>query len=237
MDYGTFPWHVLIQRHKYDSAFCGGSIISSEWVLSAAHCCLGYDSLYLKFGTTVLNYEYDYSMTATDFHIHPYYHHQKHTKNVCLIKLPKSLQFSGRIQKISLEHRPWHFASQTSFALVSGFGQTSINPNIHSNYLLYAYVQILRKEYCDDFILHDEMHESNICSIGYVYHKPTCIGDIGSALVTKNEYGKFVQIGITSFGKEDCKHGTPSFYLEVSSVLQYIYYTTGIKSTFNDPKS
>jgi secreted trypsin-like serine protease len=36
---GKFPWQVAL----YDNTwfFCGGSLISNQWVLTAAHCAVG----------------------------------------------------------------------------------------------------------------------------------------------------------------------------------------------------
>jgi secreted trypsin-like serine protease len=34
---GQFPWQVAVRVENY-SYFCGGSVISSQWVLTAAHC-------------------------------------------------------------------------------------------------------------------------------------------------------------------------------------------------------
>ena len=35
----SWPWSVALLR--FDSYFCGGSLIDEEWVLTAAHCVYG----------------------------------------------------------------------------------------------------------------------------------------------------------------------------------------------------
>lgn len=39
---GAWPWQVaLLMKKLNDSQMCGGSLVSPEWIVSAAHCFMG----------------------------------------------------------------------------------------------------------------------------------------------------------------------------------------------------
>jgi len=37
---GSWPWQVALTRSTNAFPFCGGSIISTNWIITAAHCVL-----------------------------------------------------------------------------------------------------------------------------------------------------------------------------------------------------
>ena len=40
---GTHPWQVSIRYRANDVSFCGGSILSKNWIVTAAHCFKMYE--------------------------------------------------------------------------------------------------------------------------------------------------------------------------------------------------
>ena len=55
--------------------------------------------------------------------------------------------------------------------------------------------------------------------------KDSCRGDSGGALMIKTSSGKFLQVGVVSFGSIRCGNGFPAVYTKVSA------YATWIKQT------
>lgn len=114
-----FPWHVSIigKTESGSLQLCGGSLIAADWVLTAAHCVIGYIesqiffngfsyvlylsifncrmvSMELGFGTNFIR-EPKISLNVTEYIIHPEYDRSKRHHDLALIPLPKALEESG----------------------------------------------------------------------------------------------------------------------------------------------
>ncbi|XP_037809741.1 collagenase-like [Lucilia sericata] len=98
---GQFPWHVLLKKDKNDDVWCGGSIITNKWVLTAAHCLYGQRSIFMAFGT-IEQKNSEISMTSNKFVIYPAYDDNNVFDDIGLIALPNPLNFTPNIQAIDL---------------------------------------------------------------------------------------------------------------------------------------
>lgn len=84
---GQFPWQVSI--HMDNVYFCGGSLISGNWVLTAGHCVDGIHVFIVYAGTLVLSTGVEYQSTTLKI-IHPEYNINPVSNDIALIGLPGS---------------------------------------------------------------------------------------------------------------------------------------------------
>ncbi|KNC32267.1 hypothetical protein FF38_01821 [Lucilia cuprina] len=233
---GQFPWHVLIKLNAKHPVWSGGSIISENWVLVAAHCISNVGELLLIFGTIERDhYENGINMTSSKFFIHPEYNSVFPNNDIGLIKLPTPLIFTKNIQPIALVTKA-EAAAENNFvgakAIITGFGQETDDIGSESNVLLWTQLEVISNSRCLELYKNpDAIIESTLCAIGWNdTNKSPCNADSGGPLIWKNKANNFVQIGIDSFVARSigCMLKFPAGFTRVSSFLGYIRNITGL---------
>ncbi|XP_040076006.1 trypsin delta-like [Ixodes scapularis] len=214
-----FPWIVSIQTAQ-KSHKCGGSIISADMILTAAHCLEKTipKGIRVQAGFISLKNAGPYKQVrfASEFIFHEDYdaHAQLFKNDVALIRLsrPFNLEEShGYIGTICILES----SSVARNIVVAGWGDLSYYGQSPDS-LMTAKVSIQSSQIC---IEHDELYIHSIMFCASRQGKDACLGDSGGPAV--QEKGNVtVQVGIVSFGQGCAK--TPGYYVRLSSFTSWI---------------
>lgn len=224
---GEFPWmaHLTIVR-KGRERECGGSLISQNWILTAAHCVDRADSVTVVLGAhnlSAVSEPYRISLKSTEFHIHPKYSSETFPDDIGLIKLPLSITLSARIRPVVLADLG-NRDHVNNTVVISGWGYYSDAIQWTSDVLVKASTIVISNEKCQDS-WGSMIVSTMICTSRT--RGGVCNGDSGGPMIYLVD-GSWIQIGITSFGASPCESVIPNGFTRVQSYLSWITSITGI---------
>lgn len=122
---GQFPYQVSLRNALYRQHYCGGSILSSRYIITAAHCTSGPNSypnmVYAAVGTIRLNG--GFSIKIEEILRHEHYDGSELLNDVSLLRTYKEIIFTKFVQPIAL---PTADLPEDTKVLLSGWGQTKV---------------------------------------------------------------------------------------------------------------
>ncbi|XP_017860829.1 PREDICTED: brachyurin [Drosophila arizonae] len=238
---GMFPYQaaLLLHRRQGYATQCGGSLISLNYVLTAAHCLNDAESGQIYLGSN----SYADAETATqifqvhiwNFNVFPGYLGFAGYHDLALIHLPHSATPSTTVEPIPLA---LDFMQQSLLQgqLVSSSGWGALGDGTNgtqspeANLLHYVDVTVLEQERCICYFLPGLVSvQRHICSDGRE-GRGSCQGDSGGPLVYRWHNVSYL-IGVTSFGSTNgCEQGSPTVYTRITAYLEWIRGETDLQS-------
>ncbi|XP_016908556.1 trypsin-1-like [Apis cerana] len=221
-----YPWMVLLMyRGRF---YCGGSVISSFYVVTAAHCVDRFDSNLIS--VRILEHDRNSTTEAKtqEFRVdkvikHGGYSTYNYNNDIALIKLKDAIRFEGKMRPVCLPERAKTFAGLNG--TVTGWGATAESGAI-SQTLQEVTVPILSNAECRASKYPSQRITDNMLCAGYQEgSKDSCQGDSGGPLHVVN-MDTYQIVGVVSWGEGCARPGYPGVYTRVNRYLSWISRNT-----------
>ncbi len=229
----SYPWMVSLrifkEPNKFSGHFCGASIISSSYILTAAHCVANFrpEQLAVAVGLHRLSEPLtrDNTYFVSEIIVNRNYNPQLISNDIALIRLKRRITYSSKVMPVCLPTSdPSPVYNQR--VVITGWGSItgSTKPGSLPNELQQAVVTIINQmPVC--FRVPIYSYYRNYCILDSRNDANACFGDSGGPLVWYNG-NKWILYGVTSFGSGDeqgnCVPTNPGFYTNVPFYRRWI---------------
>merc|ERR1712168_44584 len=228
----SWPWQISLQRKnpRYNAWFhtCGGSLITPEYVVTAAHC-VATELKPGKYRVVVGEHDRRKDDGQQNIGVHSIHSHEgfsmRHLKNdIALIRLVKPVALDSRVGTVCLPPKNSRVAAGTK-CFITGWGRT-IGGGKAATILQQAEMPVSSHEDCvkaNNGIA--QVHEESMLCAGYAttgVHISGCQGDSGGPFVCEEGNG-WVLRGAVGWGNPKCKaESTYTVFARVSTYIDWI---------------
>ena len=223
IDISNVPWQVSLRNIASNRHFCGASIISKNWVVTAAHCVQGVQANNIRVHAGTAHQFVDNEgvfINCDRVIIHPYYNPNSFDNDIALLHLTSPLSFNSNIQPIRLNTDEAYNAVNT-IARLTGWGttQNSVNPDLN-NHLQYVDLPVISREYAISVNSEYIRLTSNMLPF-FMEGSAAAQGDSGGPAAI-NIGSEYFLTGVCSWGIFP-KDQNPTVYTKVSNYIDWIY--------------
>lgn len=233
---GAWPWQIVLFQRGANGVYipiCGGSLISAQWVLTAAHCVPGYKTASYRVGYGSVEMSKMKVSEVAEVRPHASYDPETSDNDIALIKLAAPV--TG-VQFAALAKSGPRAEQAGDRLTVTGFGRMAECPSGQSGAACrmqerlqqvdvpVVAIDACRASYRDTPSV---LGDRQICA-GYTEGgRDSCQGDSGGPLVRAIGNDRWEQIGVVSWGIGCARANKPGVYTRVAAFSDWLRQATG----------
>jgi len=223
-----YPFYAALTKESNTIVFCGGSILTQNYILTAAHCVDYFTEDHLATHKVVVG-SHDFgssnepsrvTLDIQEVILHEDWNPSTVDNDIALLKVSPIPSFTDQISPVCLPFGIDYANLDNRNAIVMGYGTTSFggfpNRKLH-DVSLKIEDRAQCKGYDSDYAA--KVTDNMLCT--YESSKDACQGDSGGPLVYKTG-GTFKQIGIVSWGMGCAGHEKPGVYAYLVRYIPWI---------------
>uniref|UniRef100_A0A669CMX7 trypsin n=1 Tax=Oreochromis niloticus TaxID=8128 RepID=A0A669CMX7_ORENI len=240
---GSAPWQVMLYKRNPQEFLCGASLISDQWILTAAHCILyppwnrnlTVNDILVRLGkhrSNMFERNIEKIVAIDEIIVHPKYNWKENlNRDIALLHMRRPVIFTDRIHPICLPSKTVaKFLMSEGFnGQVTGWGslKENWNPAVRklSSVLQQIYLPIVDQNICRSST--SVKITDNMFCAGYkpddYKHGDACEGDSGGPFVMKyRAENRWYQIGIMSWSEGCDLDKNYGFYTHLFRMTRWI---------------